>query len=162
MPNLVYISTGSNQNQPLVNLEMAAKYIKNICGIIVSISKTYKSKSWGYDGADFYNQALIVKTDLGLMQVFLVLKKIEKDLGKQEKTTSNYEDRPIDIDILFFNSDIVEKEFLQIPHPRLQDRNFVLDPLIEIAPDYIHPILLKSITELKSVCKDSNPTELVS
>ncbi len=96
-----------------------------------------------------------ITTELSPQELLSATQTIEKQLGRVSKTTTHYEARPIDIDILFFDDLIIETENLTIPHPRMHLRNFALQPLLEIAPNFMHPILQKEIKELAKSCKDT-------
>ncbi|MGB3775940.1 MAG: 2-amino-4-hydroxy-6-hydroxymethyldihydropteridine diphosphokinase, partial [Leeuwenhoekiella sp.] len=120
-------------------------------GFFENISPIYKTVSWGFEGPDFLNVVLQVKTILTSKRMLTEILAIEKKLGRSrslDEKTSIYEDRPIDIDILFYGNDILELKNLQIPHPRLHLRRFVLQPLKDIAQELEHPVFKKSIAEL--------------
>ena len=101
-----------------------------------------KSKVW------FVNAVLEIKTSLSPKDLLYQCKRIEKQLGRPENTTNNYQDRTIDIDILFYNNDIINEDDLIIPHKYVHLRAFTLVPMLEIAPDFVHPVLNKTISEL--------------
>lgn len=129
---------------------------------IITISKSYiyKSEAWGMKNApDFYNQVLHVKTVLEPEVLLQELLAIEKQLGRERSIEAGYESRKIDIDILFFNTEIIEKEHLHIPHPKMHERRFVLQPLNEIAPSFLHPALKKTVSQLLKECRDTGKVE---
>ena len=137
---ITYLSLGSNQGNKLENLQKAVDFIADQIGVVQKIASVYKTASWGYDGEDFYNTCLKVSTYLQpdvLMQKLLA---IETKLGRSRSHSGVYSDRPIDIDILLFDDEIIFTKELMIPHPRMLDRKFVLVPLVEIAKNVIHPI----------------------
>ncbi|MEY4875951.1 MAG: 2-amino-4-hydroxy-6-hydroxymethyldihydropteridine diphosphokinase, partial [Bacteroidota bacterium] len=116
-------------------------------------SSIYRTKAWGNENQnDFLNQCLIIETELSAESCLQKILLIEQNLGR--KREEKWGPRTIDIDILFFNSEIVDKPNLQIPHPYLHLRRFTLAPLHELIPDFIHPILKKNISELLLHCKD--------
>jgi 2-amino-4-hydroxy-6-hydroxymethyldihydropteridine diphosphokinase len=126
-------------------------------GFVTRISPVYKTASWGFEGPDFLNVALGIKTRLSSSKVLEIMLAIERELGRKrnpEKTDKTYENRPIDIDLLFYGDEIKNTAKLQVPHPRLQERRFVLLPLHDIAPQLRHPHLKKSIKELLAETKD--------
>lgn len=118
-------------------------------GSIPKKSTVYISESWGYESDNmFKNQALEFTSGLTPDQLLIETQKIEKKLGRKKRVSDNYEDREIDIDILFCDTLVIEQKNLSIPHPLLHKRVFTLEPLAEIAPKFRHPIFMKSIKEL--------------
>ncbi len=146
---------GGNLGDRKANLSLAIKSIENRCGKIISLSKIHESEAWGFDSNDnFLNQAIIISTSLTADKLLSKLQRIEKEAGRIQHSDT-YESRIMDIDILFYNSEIINTETLIIPHPRLHLRKFTLNCLMDIYPDFIHPTLSKSITELLDSCVDS-------
>ena len=154
--NEVYLCLGGNLGNCITTFKEACEYIEQKAGKIKLYSSVYQSQAWGMmDAPDFYNQVIKVETTLTAQELMLVLLDIEKALGRERTDTmKGYQNRVIDIDILFFSNEVIKTETLQIPHPRLHLRKFVLEPLNEIAPNYFHPLLKKDITELLSLCTD--------
>ena len=151
--NKVFIITGGNIGDREKNLETAEKMIEEQIGHIIQTSKIYETEAWGIsDQPSFYNQVLIVETDFPADEVIKKILKIEEDMGRV-RTIKNAA-RNIDIDILFFNDDIVNEENLTIPHPQMINRRFVLMPLNEIASAKNHPVYNKSVAQLLAECKD--------
>lgn len=137
----------------LQNLEAATKAIERAAGAIVSKSSMYETAAWGKeDEADFLNQVLKIETHLTASSLLRKLLGIEQLLGRVR--TGKYDPRNIDIDILLYNHHIINLPHLIVPHPRMTQRRFVLEPLDEIAPDFTHPILQESIHQLLLVCTD--------
>ena len=151
----VYLSIGSNKGNRSVLINKAIDEIENKVGIIISRSSIYQSKSWGFDSNDFYNLCLVIDTDIMPKSLLINLKKIEKSMGRED-IDGSYSDRFIDIDILFYDNIITDSEDLKIPHPKIEIRKFVLVPMLEIADDYVHPILNKTIKELNNDCNDQD------
>ena len=146
--NLSYLSIGTNLGNKLKNIKKTIDLIEKNRKIM-KISSIFKSKSWGYKSEnDFYNIVLSLLTNETAFELLGNLNKIEKTVGRTKKTTTEYRDRIIDIDILFFNDEIIEEKNLIIPHKLLHERSFVLEPLNEIAPKLFHPVLEETITEL--------------
>jgi 2-amino-4-hydroxy-6-hydroxymethyldihydropteridine diphosphokinase len=144
---------GGNMGDRLANLENARAAIQEQVGNILSYSSIYETAAWGMeDQAAFLNQALMINTPFDASELLENLLKIEKAMGRIRNQPLG--PRTIDLDIIFFNDQILDTENLTIPHPHMQKRNFVLTPLNEIAPDYIHPIFKKSINQLLIDCTD--------
>ena len=151
----VYLSIGSNKGNRSLLINKAIDEIEKKIGIIISRSTIYQSKSWGFDSNDFYNLCLLIDTDIMPKSLLINLKKIEKSMGRED-VDGSYSDRLIDIDILFYDNITTDSEDLKIPHPKIEIRKFVLVPMLEIADDYVHPILNKTIKELYNDCSDQD------
>ena len=149
----VYLSIGSNKGNRSVLIIKAVDEIEKKIGKIISRTSIYQSKSWGFDSNDFYNLSLLIDTDIEPKSLLINLKKIEKSMGRED-IDGSYSDRFIDIDILFYDNIIIDSEDLKIPHPKIEIRKFVLVPMLEIADDYVHPILNKTIRQLNNECDD--------
>lgn len=141
---------GGNLGNVSLNFKIAIDYISNKCGRIAKQSNLYQSKAWGFQAEEiFLNQVLIIETKHTAQELLKQTQAIESIIGRKSKTKKQeYQSRLIDIDILFFDNDIIQLENLTIPHPRLHLRNFTLAPLRELIPNYIHPELKKSISWL--------------
>jgi 2-amino-4-hydroxy-6-hydroxymethyldihydropteridine diphosphokinase len=151
--NKIFLITGGNIDDREKNLETAAALIEQRVGKIVKYSKIYETEAWGIaDQRAFYNQVLIIESKLPARKVLNIILEIEKEMGR--KRTVKNAARIIDIDILFFNDDIVNEQNLVIPHPEISNRRFVLMPLNEIAPQMIHPVFKQTMKELLSLSKD--------
>ena len=150
----VYISLGSNKGARRQMLAAAAKQLIFSGNRIIKESLVYETAPWGKsEQPAFLNQVLQIGTLLRPADLMSSLLKIESQLGRI-RGTEKWLERPIDIDILFYGSSVVAEERLNIPHPELQNRRFVLIPLVEIAPDFIHPVFKKPVFELLRECKD--------
>lgn len=158
----IHIALGSNKGNKLQYLQLAIDAVFERVGTIKKISKVYKTPAFGFEGDDFYNACITVETALKPKRVLKALQAIEVELGRKSKTTKGYESREIDLDILFFENEILEEKTLVIPHPQLQNRKFVLQPLLDIAKDFEHPILNKSVEELLIECNDNSNIEPVN
>jgi len=151
--NKTHLLIGGNEGDTLARLAQARENIERRAGSILLASSLYQTAPWGRtDQADFINQALEVETPLEAPALMALLLQIEEKMGRirGEKWAS----RIIDIDILFFNDEIIDLPGLVIPHPEIANRRFALAPLQEIAPDLIHPVLHRSIGELLAGCAD--------
>lgn len=162
--NSVVLLLGSNQGDRHVLIDEAIKLINGTVGWVSTASPRYETEPWGMDCEDrFLNQAVVVETEFPPLEVLHRVLAIEAVLGrkrssvhdaKQHDEERTYESRPIDIDLMFYNSEIVADEELQLPHPRLHLRRFSLQPLCDICPDFQHPVLKKSIRQLLEECPD--------
>jgi 2-amino-4-hydroxy-6-hydroxymethyldihydropteridine diphosphokinase len=151
--NKAFLSIGGNQGDMKSNLATAVRLISERCGEIEKISSLYETEAWGNkEQPGFLNQAIQLSTELNAMQLMRRLLKIEKSMGR--KREEKYGPRIIDIDIIFFNDDIINYSFLKVPHPEMQNRRFVLVPLEEIAADMMHPVLKLTVKELLDKCPD--------
>jgi 2-amino-4-hydroxy-6-hydroxymethyldihydropteridine diphosphokinase len=152
--NKVFLGLGSNLGNREENLLMAQKLIDEKVGKIRSKSSIYETAAWGITEQNaFLNQVLEIETVFSPSAVLHLVLKIEKDMGRIRE--SKWGERSIDIDILYFNNEIISTENLAIPHPFIQERKFVLLPLCEISPAFIHPKLKQSNLELLEKCQDS-------
>ena len=155
----VYIGLGTNIEDRLLNLGTALTTISRSMKIS-NHSSIYETPPWGYtDQPNFLNMVIEVNTDTPPQSLLDHLKQIEKQLGRQK--TFRYGPRVIDLDILFYGKEIIETKQLQIPHPKIQERAFVLVPLNEIAQDFVHPVLNKTIYELMKVIDHSGITRIL-
>lgn len=154
--NIAHLSLGTNLGNKLENLNDAIKKISTL-GKILKISSVYQTPPWGFKSDDFFNIALTLETSLTANELIGSLLTFESELGRTRNVGDiGYQARPLDIDIIFFNDEIINTENLTIPHPRMQDRNFVLIPLIEIVSNYHHPILNKTLETLFDECDDKS------
>ncbi|WP_155283732.1 2-amino-4-hydroxy-6-hydroxymethyldihydropteridine diphosphokinase [Capnocytophaga felis] len=149
MKHKVYISLGSNIGERKSYLQSAVNTINQRIGKVIKISPIYETPAWGFTSSNFYNACLVAETSLSPEETLQKLLVIEKELGRIRNTNAKgYQPRCIDLDILFFDDKIIKTENLQIPHPQIENRKFVLFPLADIAPEKKHPILKKNIQEL--------------
>ena len=148
----VYLSLGSNKGDRRKNLNLAVEQISNRIGSVVSQSDFFVTEPVGFKSAHlFYNIAIGIETTHTAADILEITQQIEKELGRKRKSVNGvYHDRVIDIDILLYDDCIINTPELQIPHPRMKERRFVLEPLAQIAPALIIPDETKTITELLS------------
>ena len=143
----VYIGIGSNLGDRYRNCLRAIELLRQNGLFVTKQSSMYETEPWGVtEQPEFVNMAVETETDLAPMRLLEMLKKIEKEMGRQD--TIRWGPRIIDLDILLYNDIILNTDSLTIPHPLMHEREFVLGPLSEIAGEFIHPVLKKSITDL--------------
>ena len=158
--NFIYLSIGSNLGNRVKNLSRSLLEIKKQVGNLILESRVYETEPWGYKEQDYFlNQVVSVKTFLNPNRLLETCKKIEKDMGRN--FNGKWRERIIDIDILYFNNIIIEKKNLLIPHKHLHQRKFILKPLNDIAPDFQHPKILKTTSNLLNECVDNSTVNAV-
>lgn len=158
--SIAYLLMGSNLGHRWSHLCDAADAISRSAGEIMELSKVYESPSWGFDHpSHFLNQAIKLKTRLNPDDLLKNILSIETMLGRKRET-GGYEARTIDIDILFYDELVIDKQELTIPHPRLHQRRFTLLPLADIAEDHVHPENGLSIKDLLHTCADNSTVRL--
>ena len=157
----VIVSIGSNEGNRLETIENSLQLIHQEIGTVIKISKLYESPSWGFQSDAFYNCAVHIHTYLSAPKVLAQVLKIEKKLGRVRNMENGYQARSIDIDLIAFDDAIIDTEKLQIPHPLMQNRKFVLLPVQDLNLDWKHPILKKTISELVAETPDESDCVLV-
>ncbi|HEX9510333.1 MAG TPA: 2-amino-4-hydroxy-6-hydroxymethyldihydropteridine diphosphokinase [Puia sp.] len=151
--NISFLLIGGNEGNRRVQLAKACESIEGAGCRILRRSSLYETAPWGKtDQNDFLNQALQIQTSLDAPVLMDTLLEIEETMGRRR--LEKYGSRIIDIDMLFFNEEIIHFPRLIIPHPEIQNRRFALVPMEEIAPEYRHPVLRQSIRELLAICPD--------
>ncbi len=151
---VAYLLLGSNMGDKKMWLDKAIDALKKH-GDIKSVSSYYETEAWGgHTSESFINVALSLATRKSSDELLEALLLTEKELGRIRDSQKRYGERTIDIDILMYGDEIVQKDHLQIPHPRLHERKFALVPLAEIHPNILHPLLNRSISELLHTCSD--------
>lgn len=150
----VYLLLGGNIGDTKKLFVDAINNIEITIGKVLSLSSLYESEPWGFEHEqNFLNQVIIIETDLLPIDLLNSIQNIEKILGRIRKK-SQYSERTIDIDILFYGSEIIESERLTIPHLMLHKRRFTLEPLVELTPEFNHPVIKKTLVELLQECPD--------
>lgn len=143
----VYFGLGTNLGDKEQNLRLAVQHIEERIGKVVSLSAFYATAPWGFasDNA-FLNAVVCVETSLPPLEILSVTQSIEKEMGRIHKSVNGvYSDRVIDIDLLLYGDLVLDTPVLRLPHPLMQERRFVMEPLAEIAPDVMHPVLGKTL-----------------
>jgi len=157
----VVLSLGTNQGNRLRNIENCIQKIHQEVGTVIKISNLYETPSWGFDSDAFYNCALVLHTYISANKILSKILKIEKQLGRVRGDAAEYQSRVIDIDLIAFNEEIIDSEKLQVPHPLMQNRNFVLLPMRDLNLDWIHPVFNKRIAELLEISPDKSVCSMV-
>lgn len=153
---LSYLIIGSNQGERENHFNKAKLEIEKVSGKIIKESSLYETDAWGFSSTSkFLNQVIALETLLKPQELLDSLLNIETLLGRTRESVA-YSDRVIDIDILFYENEIVAEQHLKIPHYHIEERRFVLMPMTEIAGDFVHPITNKTMHQLLEICSDNS------
>ena len=161
-PTTYYIALGSNKGDKFKNLQDAIDAIHIAVGNIKLISRVYKSPAFGFKSDDFFNCCLVLESYFEPQNVLEVLLEIETALGRVRTKKNTFEARIIDLDIVFAEDKIIETKTLQLPHPEMQKRKFVLQPLTDIASKIKHPKFNKEVGVLLNECEDNSVLEPIN
>ena len=147
---IVYLSLGSNKGDRIGYVQQATSLLGTIDGVnIIRTSAFYETEPWNMTSETWFVNAVVeIKTNLSPSDLLCECQRIEKQLGREREREDAYDDRTIDIDILFYNRDIINEANLVIPHKYVHLRAFTLVPLLELCPDFVHPVLNNTISEL--------------
>lgn len=149
----IYLLLGTNLGNRTRNLQIAKEKLITHQLTIKKESKIYETEAWGFeDQPIFLNQALIIESKKSPQRILQIAKIIEAEMGRV--TSQKWAQRLIDIDVLYYGDLILEEAGLILPHPEIQNRKFTLEPLVEIAPESVHPVLQKTHLKLLNLCKD--------
>ena len=152
--NKTYLLLGSNMGNSQQQLSIAIKNITQKIGAVIRESKLYTTAAWGNTNQpDFLNQVIVVETKHTALQTIKTILGIEEEMGRLR--TKKNAPRIIDIDILFFNKEIIAEKILTVPHTEIQNRRFVLIPLNELSPNFKHPVIKKNLHQLLVNCSDT-------
>ncbi len=160
MQNKIFLLLGSNIEPRYDFLTKAKEAISNSVGSIITNSQIYETEPVGFEAnQSFLNQVIIVSSNLSAQSTLNIILSIELDLGRK-RVNAGYSSRTIDIDILFFNNEIIKTNSLIVPHPRINERKFTLEPLAEIAPNFINPVHKISNKKMLEVTLDKSSVKI--
>ena len=154
--NKIVLISGSNIGDRFGYIDYATSAIENRVGEILVKSQYYETEAWGFESEKFINQVVVIGSKLEPLELLNELQLIEKDAGRVRFESDTYNARTLDIDILFYNDSVIDSEHLIVPHPHIAKRKFVLAPLVEINPDFIHPVLKVPVSKLFEECEDNS------
>lgn len=150
------LSIGSNLGNRQLLLQKAIFEIGKVAGEIRQVSATYETPSWGFEGEDFLNACLELQTLLSPNDLLKELLDIETAFGRERNESESYQSRTLDIDIIYYDKEVINTDVLTTPHPKMQERKFILKPLADISPQFYHPIFNKDTRNLLQECKDKS------
>jgi len=157
----VIIGLGSNLNDRFAALSRALTLLKEEAGDIVAASSVWETEPWGFDADDqFLNMVVVLETGKQPRQLMQLFRSLEGRMGRKRSGGGRYESRIIDIDILLWQDRVISMPGLEVPHPKLADRRFVLEPLYEVAPGAVHPVTGLTAKEMLSLCDDRSDVRL--
>lgn len=154
-----YLSLGSNLGHRYALLQKAVFNLQKRAGHIAQASPIYETPAIGFVGANFLNACVLLETQLSPTALLQLVLQIERELGRERSDQTGYQSRTLDIDLIFYESEVIYTPALVVPHPRMHQRNFVLKPLADIAPQWYHPVLHKDTRNLLQQCKDRSRLE---
>jgi len=152
----VFIALGSNEGNRFDFLQKAVNEVQQKVGEVTAISKIYETPAWGFEGNAFLNACMLVKSRFAPAEILQLLLEIELKFGRERMAGKRYHNRTLDLDILFYEDEVVQTESLQIPHPKMLERRFVLLPLADIAAEVKHPVKKVKIRELLNSLEDAS------
>ncbi len=159
----VIAGLGSNLGDRIAALGRAMELINGEAGEIIATSSVWETEPWGFDADEqFLNMVIVLETALepkGLIQRF---RSIEGRMGRKKSGGGKYESRIIDLDILFWDDRVISIPGLEVPHPKLHSRRFVLEPLMEVAPETVHPVTGLTVAEMLQFCEDNSDVRLAA
>ncbi|WP_316634237.1 2-amino-4-hydroxy-6-hydroxymethyldihydropteridine diphosphokinase [uncultured Flavobacterium sp.] len=157
----ITLSIGSNQGDRLANIESCIALIHQEIGTVIRVSRLYETPAWGFESDAFYNCALVLHSTSSAQKILNQVLKIEKHLGRIRSNQEGYQSRLIDVDLITYDDEIIESEKLHIPHPLMQNRNFVLLPMQDLKLNWKHPVYQKTISELIAISPDDSVCTIV-
>ena len=159
--NQVILSMGSNLGNRLENIQLAIDLIHLEVGTVIKIAPIYDTTAWGFESENFFNTAILIHTSKSAPKILSKINAIEQKLGRKKTLTEGYEKRTIDIDIVYYNDEIIETENLIIPHAQMHKRLFVLLPLKDLCLNLKHPVLNQNDVELIANCIDKSECKII-
>ena len=157
----VIIGLGSNLNDRFAALSHTLTLLKEEAGDIVAASSVWETEPWGFEADDqFLNMVVVLETGKQPSQLMQLFRSLEGRMGRKRSGGGRYESRIIDIDILLWEDRVISMPGLEVPHPKLADRRFVLEPLSEVAPDAVHPVTGLTVKEMLALCDDRSDVRL--
>ena len=157
----VILSLGSNQGNRLATIQSCIDLIHKEVATVVKVSKIYETPAWGFESEPFYNAAILIHTSKSAQKILKQVLKVETKLGRVRSKEFGYQARMIDVDIIAFDEEIISTETLQVPHPLMQNRKFVLQPVFDLGLNWEHPTLKKSIAQLLLQTEDKSEIKAV-
>ena len=157
----VIVSLGSNQGNRFETIQACIDLIHSEVATVVKVSKIYETPAWGFESEPFYNAAILIHTTKSAQKILNQVLRVEKKLGRIRTKDSGYQARIIDVDIIAFDEEIISTETLQVPHPLMQNRKFVLQPMMDLGLNWEHPILKKSVSQLLLQTEDISEIKAV-
>ncbi len=159
----VLLGLGSNMGDRLSYLSYTVNQLYKEAGKLTARSSVWESEPWGFEAEEYFlNMVVEISTTLDPKALLSVISSMELLLGRSRREGQGYQSRHIDIDILFWGEKIISVPGLEVPHPHIADRRFVLEPLNEIAADFIHPVTGRSVREMLTLCDDRSEVKLFS
>lgn len=157
----VIAGLGSNQGDRFASLGRAMELIREEAGEIIAASSVWETEPWGFDADEqFLNMVVVFETVMQPPQLMQLFRSIEGRMGRKRSGGGKYESRIIDLDILLWEERVISLPGLEVPHPKLTDRRFVLEPLSEVAPDTVHPVTQQTVAEMLQMCDDQSDVRL--
>jgi 2-amino-4-hydroxy-6-hydroxymethyldihydropteridine diphosphokinase len=159
----VIAGLGSNLGDRFAALERALELIREDAGEITARSSVWETEPWGFDADEqFLNMVVVINTALEPVQLIQLFRSVEGRMGRKHSGAGRYESRIIDLDVLLWGNRVISIPGLEVPHPRIADRRFVLEPLSEVAPDAVHPVTGITVAEMLQNCHDSSEVRLAA
>jgi len=157
----VIIGLGSNLGDRFAALSRALALLKEEAGVIVAVSSVWETEPWGFEADNqFLNMVVVLETIRQPRQLMQLFRSLEGRMGRKHSGGGKYESRIIDFDILLWQDKVISMPGLEVPHPKLADRRFVLEPLYEVAPGAVHPVTGLTVTEMRDLCDDRSDVRL--
>lgn len=157
----VIIGLGSNLGDRFAALSRALRLLSEEAGDIITASSVWETEPWGFDADDqFLNMVVVLDTGKQPRQLMQLFRSLEGRMGRRRSGGGRYESRIIDIDILLWQERVISMPGLEVPHPKLADRRFVLEPLYEVAPGAVHPVTGLTVKEMLDLCDDRSDVRL--